>query len=786
MKPRRGLREIVWWVLRATNLSLMFMIALTIGVVLGTYTGIARMVPNARTLVGVTPGNGSRVLSAEGELLATVTTENRQFVPLDRIPLPMQNAVVATEDRDFYRHIGVDPKGILRAAWQDLRSASARQGGSTITQQLARNLFLSQTKTVTRKLAEVILALQLERAYTKPEIMELYLNQIYFGEGAYGVEVAAKTYFGKDVWQLSIPDCALIAGLARRPEYYSPFSDAQRAVDRRATVLAQMHAQGYLSEEQMLDGQHAPLQLTKERKPLGLSSYKAPFFTNYILRQVALDYGPDALYRGDLTIQTTLNLEMQQAAEEAVAWGLQYAKGRRWKVNQVALVAVDARTGAIKAMVGGADFKQNQYNLTAQGGRQPGSSFKPFVYTAAMEAGYTPESIVVDSPVSYPGAGGKRWTPHNYNNDYSGPITFRKALAHSKNVCAVKVAGMVGIGAVIRVAERMGIYHQMEPVLSTAIGTCDVTPLEMASAYSVFATHGMRTEPYGIEKIVDARGGTVDEHTVKTWRVLDQMVADQMLDMLGDVIKYGTASAIRSTLKFSAAGKTGTSSDYKDAWFVGFTDDLSAAVWAGNEPPEKMGKVAGASLPAPTWARFMVKAQPIMVAARTAGERAPVVEISPREEGVPQPEKPPSQQETQPEQQSPEAQGQEKPEEHIVTKRICPRSGLLAGPYCPEPREVTYNLDAGSEPPTETCNIHTGPAPEQRRPPARSLGSGQARPAPARREPSARSEKVTLSVCAITGKLATQYCPIVVQRTFDADAAPTETCTRHGRRAPGP
>jgi penicillin-binding protein 1A len=781
MRPASRLREIIWWVLRVTNLSLMFVIALMIGVLLGTYTGIARMVPNARALVGAAPGNGSRVLSAEGELLATVTTENRQFVPLEKIPLAMQNAVVATEDRDFYRHIGVDPKGILRAAWQDLLTGSARQGGSTITQQLARNLFLSQAKTITRKLAEVILALQLERAYTKPEIMELYLNQIYFGEGAYGVEVAAKTYFGKDVWQLDLPECALIAGLARRPEYYSPFADPQRAVDRRATVLSQMREQGLLSEHEMAEAQQAPLRLVKERKPLGLSSYKAPYFTNYVLRQVAADYGPDALYRGDLTIETTLNMGMQQAAEEAVAWGLQYAEQRHWKLNQIALVAVDAQTGAIKAMVGGADFKQNQYNLAVQGGRQPGSAFKPFVYTAAMEAGYTPESIVVDSPVSYPGAGGKRWTPHNYDGRYSGPMTFRRALAHSRNVCAVKVAEMVGIGAVIRVAERMGIYHEMEPVLSTAIGTCDVTPLEMASAYAVFATHGMRTEPYGIQKVVDPRGRAV-EHSAKTWRVLDQVVADQMVDMLRDVIKYGTAAGIRRLLDFPAAGKTGTSSDWKDAWFVGFTDDLSAAVWAGNEPPQKMGKVAGASLPAPVWARFMVKAEPIMVAARTESEHTPIVEISPEEQGAPAARKPPAQQETGPSagEEPPAAEETDGPQERIVTKTICPRSGLLAGPYCPEPREVTYNLDAGSEPPTETCNIH--------RAPSRPSGAGRApQPGgPARRESALPQEKVTLSVCAITGKLATQYCPIVVQRAFDADAAPTETCTRHGRRPPGP
>jgi len=782
MRQRGNVREVIWWALRLTNLALMFVIALGLGVILGTYSGIAKLVPNARAMGEIRPGSGSRVLSAEGELLGTVATENRQFVELERIPKALQDAAVAIEDRDFYRHIGVAPKAIIRAAWEDLRARDIRQGGSTITQQLARNLFLSQTRTMARKLAELILALQLERAYTKPEIMELYLNQIYLGEGAYGVEVAAKTYFGKDVWDLDLPECALIAGVARRPEYYSPFEDPQRAVDRRATVLAKMREEGHITQAQMEAAQRAPLKLVKTQKPSGFGVYKAPYFTNYVLRQVASQYGPDALYQGNWTIHTTLNLEMQQAAEEAVAWGLESAARRGFKVHQMALVAVDSRTGAVKAMVGGADFRKNQYNLAVQGGRQPGSSFKPFVYTAALEAGYSPDSIVNDSKVSYPSAGGKRWTPKNYDGQYKGHVKFRQALAYSYNVSAVKVAAMVGIGSVITVAEKMGIYHQMEPVLSTAIGSCDVSPLEMASAFAVFATRGMRTEPYGIQKIVDARNRVLEEHTARTWRVLDEGVAEQMVDMLGDVIKYGTARGIRGQLKFAAAGKTGTSNDWKDAWFIGFSDDLSAAVWAGNEPPESMGrKAAGATIPAPVWARFMVKAQPIMAAAQAEQGKERVVEISPEDEGVPETPRPPDSQE-QPasggEQQTPEEDTGAAPANHVVTKSICPRSGLLAGPYCPEPREVTYDLDAGSQPPTETCNIHTAPPSATSRP--------APRPAAPRREAAPSGETVTLSVCAITGKLATRYCPIVVQKTLSTDAAPTETCTRHGPRPPGP
>ena len=773
MRQGRHLRDVIWWALRITNLTAMFVIAVCLGLVLGTYSGIAKIVPRARDLGGITPGSGSRVLSAEGELLGVVATENREFVPLEQIPKALQEAAVATEDRDFYGHIGISPRGIMRAALHDIIARGARQGGSTITQQLARNIFLSQERTITRKVAEAILALQLERAYTKPEILELYLNQIYLGEGAYGVQVAAKTYFGKDVNQLSVAECAMLVGLAKRPEYYSPFEDATRGRERRDLVLTKMREEGYLNEEQMARAKAEPLQLAKSRKPLGMAAYRAPYFTNYVLRQVAAQYGSDALYRGDLVIHTTLNLEMQEAAEEAVAWGLEQAQNRgHFDVHQLALVAVDTRTGAIKAMVGGVDYKKSQYNLAVQGGRQPGSAFKPFVYTAALLAGYTPDSIVNDSPVRYPNGRGGWWSPRNYDGKYWGPMKFKTALAHSRNVPAVKVAEMVGIASVIEVAKQLGIKHQMDPVLPTAIGCCDASPLEMAEAYAVFATRGMKTESYAIQKIVDARGRTLEEHTPYTWRALDEGVAAQMVDMLGDVIKYGTGAGTKAYFKLPAAGKTGTSSDYMDAWFVGFTDDLCAAVWAGNEPPRTMGRrAAGAAIPAPVWARFMAKAQPVMLAARAEKPREHVVEISPDEQPTPK---------------TPEEMGQPSPgtggeastqegggqagADNVVTKMICPSSGMLAGPYCPDPREVSYDLSAGSEPPSQTCDVHKAPSSGDREPgrQRQRAGGGQ-------------GEKVTLSVCAITGKLATPFCPIVVTRTFDAEAAPTETCTRHRR-----
>ena len=785
MRRDFSIGNIIWWTLRILNLTLLFCIAAVGGLLLGTYSGIAEVIPNARDLGEIRPGQASRVLSAEGELLATVATENREFVSLERIPEALQQAAVATEDREFYRHIGVNPRAILRAAIHDVVAWGPRQGGSTITQQLVRNVYLTRTKTLARKVAEFVLALQLERAYTKPEILELYLNQIYFGEGAYGVQVASRTYFGKDVWDLNASECALLAGLPKRPEYYTPFKDEQRGIDRRNYVLATMAEQGHLTREEMEEAQATPLELVEDRRPLGLSSYQAPYFTNYVLREVARQYGPDALYQGGLTIHSTLNLEMQTAAEEATAWGLEQVERRGFRVDQIALAAVDTRTGAIRAMVGGADYSESQYNRTVQGGRQAGSSFKPFVYTAALEQGFTPDSMIEDSEASYPGEPGQMWTPRNYDGEYHGVVTLREALARSYNVAAVKLADMVGVGAAIATAERMGIHHPMENYLPLAIGYCDVGPLEMASAFSVFATRGMRTEPYGIQRIVDARGRVVQEHRSLTWRVLNEHVAELMVDMLAGVIRSGTAAGIRGQLSFPAAGKTGTSNDFRDAWFIGFTDDLCAAVWMGNDDFSSTGRrgrrgVTGATIPAPVWARFMRVAQPLAGSAQLEREQPRVIEISPSMQGSPQAPVPPD---------SPDPQGNA--EEHVggeaadggrvLTKWICPTSGLLAGPYCPTPVEVTYDVESGAEAPEKTCDIHTADG-EQ----GSTEAPRGARPAEPAREGSGGGDQVTLSVCAITNQLASPYCPIVIRKTFSVEEAPTTTCERHGPRPPGP
>jgi penicillin-binding protein 1A len=455
---------------------------------------------------------------------------------------------------------------------------------------------------------------------------------------------------------------------------------------------------------------------------------------------------------------------------------MERARARRFNVDQMALAAVDIQTGAIKAMVGGMDYSQSQYNRAVQGGRQAGSAFKPFVYTAAMEQGYTPDSIVYDEAVTYPGAMGRPWTPRNYDGEYHGPVTFREALAHSYNVAAVRVADAVGVGAVIAAAERMGIYHEMEDYLPLAIGYCDVSPLEMASSYAVFATGGMRTEPFAIRRIEDAQGRTIEEHTVRTWRVLHEQVAAQMVDMLSEVVRSGTGSVTRYWYKGPAVGKTGTSNDFKDSWFIGFSGDLCAATWMGNDQfqptgPRGRGKgVSGATIPAPVWARFMAKAVPAMAAEEA--ERPRVVEIRPSDMSVPEAPEPPE--------EPPDGGGWEMIEGEVeggartATKRICPSSGLLAGPYCPRAVQVTYDLEAGGRPPDRQCDEHTSP-PEGAgvEPEAADLEGLEERPQ--------REEKVRLPICAITEQIATPRCPVVVIRQFEAGEAPTESCTRHRR-----
>jgi penicillin-binding protein 1A len=764
-------REIAWRVLRALNLAVLALAVLIFGIMAGAYSSVAEVIPNFRNLGEIVPNQGTTILSADGKLLARVAVENRDFVPLERIPEALQNAAVGIEDERFYHHQGLDLRGILRAALQNVIHRGIYQGGSTITQQLARNVYLSPERTPARKMQEAVLAIQLERHYSKPEILELYLNQIYFGEGAYGVQVAAETFFGKsDLSKLTLGECALLAGLPKFPAGYSPFNHPERARQRRDAVLAKMAELGFIDARQAARAQAEPLKLARSRPAPFRTHYEAPYFVDYVLRTVRDRYGVAAIYRGGLTIQTTLNLALQHEAERLLTERVRAARGLR--VTQGALIALDPNTGAVLAMVGGVSYQSSVFNRVTQARRQPGSAFKVFVYTAAIDQGHRPNEIIMDSPVSYPGGGDSRYVPRNYDGSYMGAITLTRALALSRNVCAVKLAEKVGIQNVIAYAHRMGITQELDPYLSLALGSTAVTPFEMASAFGVLATGGLRAEPYAIAKVLDAGGRVIEIDPPRISRVLREETAATMNDMLAEVIRSGTAAgAVRRAggLPFPAAGKTGTSSNYKDAWFIGFTSKIVAAVWVGNDDSTPMHKVAGSAIPAPIWAAFMKRAMPLLETAATPpqlpgiqGIPRPVSEPPPDIEGVPSgsvpdtgpapPVNPDTDVEPAPD---PEPPPPPPPPRHTAALAICSESGLLATPYCPHPRIVSFDLDR-QQPPSTYCTIH--------------------------RRAARAAETVTVRVCATTGLLATSYCPRVVNRTFDAGQAPTEHCTLHRPR----
>jgi penicillin-binding protein 1A len=706
--------------------------ALMGGLFAGVYSSMAEVLPAPGDISTMRPSEGVKIFSSDGVLLGRVTKEHREFMPISEIPSDLQLAAVAVEDRRFYQHHGVDPKGIVAALRDNIMVGRILgRGASTITQQLARNVYLSAKRTVGRKLQEMLLAVQIEHTYSKEEILELYLNQIYYGNGAYGVRVAASTYFDKPVQKLDLAQCALLAGIPQRPRDYNPFENPDAAKGRRDEVLARMREQGYITAEQAQAAIEQPLELGRPKPPLGASTYKAPYFTNYVLHELVQEHGADAIYRGDLKIVTTLDWQLQEAAEKAVREGVTKAHGLR--VSEGALVAIDYHTGAIKALVGGLDYKQDQYSCATQARRQAGSAFKPFVYTAAMDSGYTPDSIFQDSPVSYPGAGGKPWRPQNADRRYRGRITLRRALAQSVNVIAVKLMAEVGVRKVVDYAHRMGIRGRLDPYLSLALGTSGVTALDMATAFGVLANGGRKVEPRAVERISDRNDNVLFAYQPESHQVIAESTAGAMNDMLHDVITSGTGR--RARIRWPAAGKTGTASDYKDAWFIGYTDQLVCAVWVGNRDNTPMRRVFGGTVPAGVWADFMTTAMQLIQ------DRNPAAVAT---------EEPARARETRTTQTD---------EGRTIRLRICSDSRKLARPECPNTEIVEYAPDQRASAPQSYCDIHGAP--------------------PTTAGPSEHEHTITLSVCADSGKLATEDCPHVINKTFRASEAPSARCDIH-------
>lgn len=554
----------------------------------------------------LTPSASSQIYDINGNEIANIhATENRMPVKIAQIPKDLQNAFIAVEDARFYEHAGIDPRGILRALWANILGGEVSEGGSTITQQLAKNAYLTPERTIKRKIQEMFLALQLEREYTKQEILEFYLNQIYFGQGAYGVEAAAKTYFGKDVSALTLNECAMLAGIPKSPNYYSPFNNLEAARARRATVLEQMAKYHYISDSEASRLKKEDLKLAR---PQAGGVTEAAYFIDYVVQGLIDKYGADAVYKSGLKIYTTIDMDMQRAAEAAMKMLPTFETDKNGLAQpQGALVAIDPHTGQIKAMVGGRGT--DQFNRATMAERQPGSAFKPFVFAAALENRFTPNTIIEDSPIMV-----GDWEPMNYNRNFNGKVTLRYVAEQSLNVPTVKIAQKIGMDKPIYYAQEMGVSTFVldgptnDRGLATSLGglTRGVTPLELTSAYGTFANQGIHVEPTAIIKVLDRNGKVLEQAKPKQKNVISEANANDLTSMLQGVIARGTGTG--AAIDRPAAGKTGTTSDYCDAWFVGYTTDLVAGVWIGCDDNSDLDGMTGGNLPASVWQAFMEKA----------------------------------------------------------------------------------------------------------------------------------------------------------------------------------
>jgi penicillin-binding protein 1A len=590
------------------TIFIVLLAGITAGISIGSFFAFTRDLPQIRSLESFRPEAVTRIYSADKVLLAELYLEKRDPIPLKRIPSYLKSALIATEDRKFYTHSGIDLKGIARALIKDIQAGEFVEGASTITQQLAKTLFLTNRKTVVRKIKEAILAMQLERRYTKDEILELYLNQVYFGSGAYGVESAAARFFNKSAEDLSLSECALIAGIPKSPSRYSPLVNKDLALKRRNIVLKQMVDIGLITAgayEQALNEELRTANNSQKSTP-------APYFVDYVKKNLEEALGASRLYKSGLTIYTTLDLKLQQAAQQAVADGLLELEARMDKTGmgedspQAALVSLDVRTGGILAMVGGRDFNQSPFNRTTQARRQPGSAFKPIVYAYAIEKGFAQNKMILDAPIVYKGAaGGKDWRPQNFSQKYLGEITLRKALAISQNIPAVRLIEMLGPVSVARFAKHLGIESSLEPNLSLALGTSEVTLLDLTAAYAVFPRGGKWIEPFGVLEVTDHRGRIIWSAKPRKRLAMSREGAAILTDMLEGVIEEGTGRKARM-LQGPIAGKTGTTNDYHDALFVGFSPVVATGVWTGLDLGGTMGdKETGARAALPIWIEYM-------------------------------------------------------------------------------------------------------------------------------------------------------------------------------------
>lgn len=610
------------------TLSMTLKISLIIGVFLlgsgvGVYHFFARGLPSTARLESFEPSVKTRVFAMDSTLIGELFDQNRVLIPLEDIPSHLVDAIIAVEDRKFYSHWGIDVFGIARALVKNISAGRIVQGASTITQQLARNLFVMFDVSISRKVKEGILALKIERAYSKDEILEMYLNQIYFGSGAYGVEAAAREFFSKGVKELDMGEATLLAGLPKNPRDYSPHHHLERSMQRRGIVLKSMVDNGKLTRAQADSVSATPVMVAKavSRGPY------AAYFLEYVRQYLENQYGADRIYHDGLQVYTTLDPYLQHVAEDSMEThmtrietsrhyehtrrafedSLEAGYSNRPAYIQSAIVALDPLTGYIRVMVGGRNFRHSKFNRATQAKRQPGSAFKPFIYISALQNGYTPADVVLDAPIVLDLPNGDVWKPRNFSEKFAGEVTLRYALNKSINVPAVRVLLSLGPESAINYAHKLGIKSRLRSVYSLALGTSEVTLIELTSAYGTLAAGGIRAEPIAIRYVVDRNGKMVEENRVYREEAIDPQTAFMITNMLESVMNEGTGRGAR-LMGFNepVAGKTGTTDDYTDAWFVGYTPEIVVGVWTGFDEKVFLGRgMTGARASLPTWTEVM-------------------------------------------------------------------------------------------------------------------------------------------------------------------------------------
>jgi penicillin-binding protein 1A len=593
---------------QVTGGTLLAVIMLASAIVAGGLVGLAisfRNLPDVRVLRNYIPSETSYFYDINGKVLASIHGEaNREVIPLNKISPELKRAVLAIEDSHFYSHHGINISSVGRASIVNWQRGAVAEGGSTLTMQLVKNIFLTQQRRFSRKVAEAVLAIRLEQILSKDQILEMYLNQVYWGHNNYGVETAAQSYFGKSAADLNLAEAAMMAGIIQAPQNYSPFVSMKTAKQRQGTVLSRMRNLGWITAEEEEQARETKIALGKIRS---FQRSTMPFVTNTAARELEREYGLESVQKGGLRVQTTVDSRMQRIAEETVTKWHKTIRSQGVRADQMALVSVDPRTQFIKALVGGVDYQKSEFNRATQARRQPGSSFKPFVFYAAFASGkYTPNSTINDTPVSYRIPGGV-WTPKNYDDSFNGSMTVRRALEVSRNIPAVKLGSAVGLNRVVEICRILGINSPMEPVPSLPLGAIGVTPLEMASAYATIANYGWQSKPTIIARVTDSRGNVILDNSPKPQLVLEPWAAATLTDVMRGVITSGTGTAAQ--IGRPAAGKTGTTSSERDIWFVGFVPQLATAVWVGNDNYRPVGKGAtGGVFVAPIWRAFMSQA----------------------------------------------------------------------------------------------------------------------------------------------------------------------------------